>query len=127
MIDNDFGDIDDCDPDVILTGAQVVAAAAGRRITTPPGGLHYDPGYLSIDLESYQSRALTPREVFELRVAVERCVTADPRVAEATVDAVYYAAGMELRVTVDGTTVDGAAFELAATVDGEGVALAVAA
>lgn len=129
-IDPDLGDIDDFDPDVILTGAQVVAAALGRRVTTPPGGLHYDPGYVCVDLESYQSRALTARDLDELRAQLERCVRAETRADPdlTTVDVAWYAAGGILEVTIQGETVDGAAFELSATVaPDEGVVLVLSA
>lgn len=128
--DNDFGDIDDFDPDVILTGAQVVAAALGRRITTPPGGLHYDPAYVCVDLEAWLNRALTDADLDALRAQVERCVRAETRADPdiTTVDVDFYAAGGVLQVVVQGVTVDGASFELTATADpDEGIKLALSA
>lgn len=128
--DNDFGDIDDFDLDVVLTGAQVVAAALGRRITTPPGGLHYDPAYVCVDLEAWLNRALTDADLDALRGQIERCVRAEARVDadRTTVDVDFYPGGYLLQVTIQGFTVADAAFELVATGDpDEGVKLALAA
>jgi hypothetical protein len=57
---------------------------------------------------------------------MERAIAQEQRLASFAVDVAWYAAGMELRVKVAGTTVDGDTFELVATVDGEGVRLAIA-
>lgn len=126
MAFEDFADIADFDLDVVLSGGAAVAAAFGRRITTPPGDLFYDPSYVCIDLHAWQNRALTSADVWRLRVDLERCRDAERRIASATCDVAYFAEGFELRVSVNGVTVDGEAFTLAATVDGEGVQLAVA-
>lgn len=128
--DNDFGDIDDFDPDVILTGAQVVAAALGRRVTTPPGGLFYDPAYVCVDLESYLNRALSDADLDALRAQIERCVRAETRADpdRTVVDVDWYPDGGQLQVTIQGETVDGQAFELVATAEpDEGVQLALSA
>lgn len=127
MAFDDIAGIEDLDIDEVVRGAAAIAEAFGRRITTPSGGLDYDPAYVSTDLGAWQSRALSSSDVYRLRVDLERCRDAERRIASATIDVAYFEAGMELRVTVNGVTVDGDTFELSATVDGEGVQLAVAA
>lgn len=126
-IEPDFAGIDDFDFDEVLTGAAVVAAAAGRRVTTRPGDLFYDARYLCLDLGAYQSATLTDDEVWRLRIDVERVVRDDQRVAEVDVEVAWYPIGATLKVTIDGVTVDGDIFQTAVTVDGEGVQLAIAA
>jgi hypothetical protein len=122
----DFSGMTDLSLDEVVTGAGAVAEAVGRRITTPPGGLFYDSGYNSLDLGSWQSKALTDADVWRLKADMERAIAQEQRLASFAVDVAWYAAGMELRVKVAGTTVDGDTFELVATVDGEGVRLAIA-
>lgn len=124
--DADFGGIDDCDLDVLVQGAAQIAEAVGRRITTRPGTVFYDPKYLCVDLVAWQSRGLTDADLWRLRTDLERCIAQEERLASFTVDCAWYPRGQELRVTVGGETVDGETFTLTATVDGEGVQLAVA-
>jgi hypothetical protein len=123
----DFAGMDDLNIDELVSDGAAVAEAVGRRIDTPAGGLFYDPAYVSLDLESYQSRALSDLDLYHLRVNLERCVRAETRVATFTVDLAWHPESFTLRVTIAGVTVSGAAFELVETVDSEGVKLAVAA
>lgn len=120
----DIAGLDDVDIDEVVSGGAAIAEAFGRRLTTR--ALWYDPSYVCLDLHAYQSRTMTDVDVWRLKVDIERCRQAETRIADATVDVAWYAAGMELRAKVTGTTVDGDTFELVATVDGEGVRLAVA-
>lgn len=126
MLFEDLAGLGDLNIDEVVSGAAAVAEAVGRRITTPSGGLFYDPLYLSLDLHSYESKALTDADVWRLKADMERAIAQEQRLASFAVDVAWYAAGMELRVKVAGTTVDGDTFELVATVDGEGVRLAIA-
>jgi hypothetical protein len=122
----DFAGAEDVSIDETVTGAAAIGEAVGRRVTTKE--LWYDPGYACLDLGEWQSRAMTNADVYRLRVDVERCVRAERRVQTFTVDVAFYALGMELRVRIDGVTVDGDAFVVTATVTpDEGVVLAVAA
>jgi hypothetical protein len=124
----DFAGVDDLDIDAEVTGAAAVAEAVGRRITTKPGDVFYDPAYVCTDLGAWQSRAVTDADLYRLRVDLERCVRAERRVADFTCDVAFYAESFELRVVIDGVTVDGEAFNLTATVlPDEGVQLAIAA
>lgn len=120
----DIAGLGDLDIDEVVSGGAAIAEAFGRRLTTR--SLWYDPSYVCLDLHAYQSRTMTDADVWRLKVDIERCRQAETRIADAIVDVAWYAAGMELRVKVTGTTVDGDTFELVATVDGEGVRLAVA-
>ena len=121
----DIAGLDDLNIDEVVSGGAAIAEAFGRRITTRE--LPYDPTYVCIDLHTYESRTMTDADVWKLKVAIERCRQAETRIADATVDVAWYPAGQELRVKVDGTTVDGDAFELVATVDNEGVRMAIVA
>ena len=122
--DTDFAGIDDLLFDETVSGAAAVAEAFGRRITTR--SLWYDPGYVCTDLTAYQSKALVDADLWRIRTDIERCAQAEPRIDTAVVTVNWYAVGFELRVSVEGLTVDGETFTLTATVDGEGVQLAVA-
>lgn len=121
--DDDFSGIDDLNLDEGVSGAGAIAEAFGRRLTTR--ALWYDPKYTCLDLTAWQSKALTDADLWRLRVDIERCAQAETRIDRAVVDVAWYAAGMELRVTVEGVTVDGDTFTLAITVDDEGVQFAV--
>ena len=124
MAFEDFAGLDDLNLDDTVSGGAAIAEAFGRRLTTR--SLWYDPSYVCLDLHAYQSRTMTDVDVWRLKVDIERCRQAETRIADATVDVAWYAAGMELHVKVAGTTVDGDTFELVATVDCEGVRLAIA-
>lgn len=121
----DIAGLDDLNIDEVVSGGAAIAEAFGRRLTTR--ALWYDPSYVCLDLHAYQSRTMTDADVWRLKVDIERCRQAETRIADATVDVAWYPAGQELRVKVDGTTVDGDAFELVATVDNEGVRMAIVA
>ena len=125
MAFEDIAGLEDLDIDEVVRGGAAIAEAFGRRITTRE--LWYDLTYVCIDLHAYQSRVMDDAELWRLKVAIERCRQAETRIADATIDVAWYALGMELRVKVDGTTVDGDTFELVATVDNEGVRMALVA
>jgi hypothetical protein len=122
--DTDFAGIDDLLFDESVSGAAAVAEAFGRRITTR--SLWYDPTYVCTDLTSYQSKALLDADLWRIRTDIERCAQAEPRIARAVVTVNWYPTGLELRASIEGLTVDGETFTLTATVDSEGVRLAVA-
>lgn len=123
----DIAGIDDIDLDQVVTGPAAVAEAFGRRITTQPGDVFYDPAYVCTDLGAWQSRTIAPGDLYQLRADIERCAEAEKRITAYVVDVTYYAAGLELRVKVSAQTVKGP-FELTATVDpDEGVKLAITA
>lgn len=122
----DFAGVDDLDLDTEVTGAAAISEAVARRITTRPGDVFYDPTYVSMDLGAWQSRAMTAADLWRLRVDLERCVRAEPRVRSFSADADWYPAGNELRVHIAGVTDEGA-FDLVVSVDNEGVRHAIAA
>lgn len=127
-ITTDFAGVDDLDIDVEVSDAAAVAEAVARRITTPEGGVFYDPRYKSTDLTAWLSRVVTFVGLFDLRTTLSDCIAEESRVADFTVDVAFYAESSELRVTIEGVTVDGGTFELTATVlPDEGVQLAIAA
>lgn len=126
MLFEDLAGLGDLNIDEVVSGAAAVAEAVGRRITTPSGGLFYDPLYLSLDLHSYESKTMTGADVWRLRADIERVLAQEQRLASYAVEVRWYAAGMELRVSIEGLTVDGETFTLTVTVDSERVQLAVA-
>lgn len=121
----DIAGLDDLNIDEVVSGGAAIAEAFGRRITTRE--LPYDPTYVCIDLHAYQSRTMTDADVWRLKVDIERCRQAETRIGSAVIDVAWYPAGQEIRVKVGGVTVDGDAFELVATVDNEGVRMALVA
>ena len=64
-------------------GVPNLAEAITRRLTTPRGGLFYDPDY-GVDLRRYLNEAATEEVQFEIARLAEEQAEEDPRVARAT-------------------------------------------
>jgi hypothetical protein len=96
----DFGTDIDLWPDInpagtLLTGANgntlVLAQALLRRLTTPRGGLFYDAGY-GTDIRAFLGESMTASSTASIQQAIEREVTQDERVLNATASVVFVGA-----------------------------------
>lgn len=67
-----------------VEGPLVVAQAIVRRLTTPRGGLPYDPNY-GLDVRGFLNRATTTAELRSIAGQVRLEVTKDDRVESASV------------------------------------------
>ena len=90
----------------IVTGPRVLAEAIARRLSTPRGGLFYDPTY-GLDVRAWLNESLTPQRLFALRHAVEAEVEKDERVLSCSADLTFIAATKSLRLTLSIQTQDG--------------------
>jgi phage baseplate assembly protein W len=87
----DFGTDLSLWPDIDPSGATVsgftcLAQALLRRLTTPRGGLFYDPGY-GTDIRGYLGESMTNASAGSIQNAIEREITQDERITSAVVTA----------------------------------------
>ena len=98
----------DLDPDFVsIEGAAAVAQALGHRLSTPSGGLFYDPEYESLDLREWLSAGLDDAEVWQLRARIERALRQDERVYDVELDVDFNVNARTLTVTAEGTSAAG--------------------
>jgi len=82
---------------MIHSGLPNLAEAITRRLTTPRGGLFYDPDY-GMDLRRYLNEAATEEVQFEIARLAEEQAEEDPRVARATAQVSFEPATRTLTV-----------------------------
>lgn len=91
------------DPNFTLTsGAACVAQAIARRLTTPRGGLFYDPNY-GTDVREILAAKIDRRRLEDWRARIETEVRKDDRVASVSASLVYLPATGILTIRIDGT------------------------
>lgn len=97
----------DCIVDVgtslsVARGTRNIGNALARRLTTPRGGLFYDPNY-GLDVRNYLSAGFTPQALAQVQSDVASEVSKDPRVENPTVTVApnIQAASMQIAVTCD--------------------------
>lgn len=107
----DFGTdvdcVDDLDPAFgLVSGTKAVAQALLRRLSTPRGGLFYDPTY-GYDLTAFCNADLTDAELFAIGAAIEGECARDERVSRARAAVSFDAAAQTLRIAIDVTSAQG--------------------
>lgn len=92
--------IEDATADFRLArGRRNLANAIARRLSTPRGGLRYDPEY-GLDLREFLNEDVTGAEIANAPGEITLEVEKDPRVQAARVRLVYNFAASSLRVTI---------------------------
>lgn len=89
-----------------VSGLTNLAHALARRLSTPRGGLFYDPDY-GLDLREWINEGLTDSGIVELGSLIEAEVRKDDRAREATATASYNRATRALTVDMSIDTVEG--------------------
>ena len=84
FLGRDLTAVPDLEP-MVHAGMPNLAEAIIRRLTTPRGGLFYDPDY-GVDLRRYLNEAATEEVQFEIARLAEEQAEEDPRVARATAE-----------------------------------------
>jgi phage baseplate assembly protein W len=107
----DFGTDISCYPGLdpqgtLVSGNAAVLQAIARRLTTPRGGLFYDPNY-GTDVRGFLNEAITNESIARWKTAIERECRQDQRVASVVVDMKPNAAAQSLTVHITCTTADG--------------------
>ncbi len=74
-----------------------------RRLTTPRGGLFYDPDY-GFDVPSYLNAAIAQTDFARIRAGIAAELRKDPRTLTVSVDAVFTFATKTMQITVQLTT-----------------------
>jgi hypothetical protein len=91
------------------SGVPVVASALVRRLSTPAGGLFYDPNY-GLDVQNFLNDSSA--DSFEVASQISEECEKDERVASANVQTLFQAGKSELDITVSITLKTGQAFTL---------------
>ena len=107
----DFGQDVSLFPDLDGSGALVygftcLAQALLRRLTTPRGGLFYDPGY-GTDIRGFLGESLGSNATGAIQQAIESEVTQDERVLNATATVTFIPAANTLIAHLTVQTGDG--------------------
>lgn len=90
----------------IASGKLNLACAIVRRLTTPRGGLFYDPDY-GLDVRSYLNAGFTQAGVEALRASIVAEVEKDPRVDSCGAEMVFNFATGRMSITLTVLTADG--------------------
>ena len=104
----------------LADGARNIGNALARRLTTPRGGLLYDPSY-GTDVRNYLNAGFTPAQVARVKSEVAAEVMQDPRVSSVAVDVTVAGAG-SMTITIEAELEEGP-FEFVFVVDKLTVAL----
>ena len=107
----DFGTDLSCYPGLdplgtLVSGTTAVLQALARRLTTPRGGLFYDPNY-GTDVRGFLNEAMTNESIARWKTAIDRECRQDPRVTSIAVDMIPNVAAHTLTIHITGTTADG--------------------
>ena len=107
----DFGTDLSCYPGLdplgtLVSGNTAVLQALARRLTTPRGGLFYDPNY-GTDVRGFLNEAMTNESIARWKTAIERECRQDPRVTSIVVDMNPNVPANTLTIHITGTTADG--------------------
>lgn len=118
----DISALDDLDPGfALVSGEAMLARAIARRLTTPRGGLFYDPDY-GYDVRGLLLDSLTPAKLASASAAIGSEVEKDPRVAAASVTFTEDTSAARLTISVEVET-DAGPFDLVLSVDALSVEL----
>ena len=108
--------LDDLDPSfALVSGEPMLARAIARRLTTPRGGLFYDPDY-GYDVRALLLDGLTPAKLASARASIAAEVEKDERVASAAVTFTHDTTAERLTITIEIETDEGP-FDLVLSVD----------
>lgn len=107
----DLGTDLSCFPDLdpagnTVSGQTALAQAIARRLSTPRGGLFYDPAY-GTDLRAFLNEGFTAQRAYGIQSAIETECAKDERVRSASAAVAFNVATQTLAVSVALTTADG--------------------
>lgn len=116
----DVGDDIECVRDLgttlsLAVGVHNLGNALARRLTTPRGGLFYEPDY-GIDVRNFLKAGFTESSVKSVGSAIAEEVRKDPRVQGATVKVATNNADASMRITI-GVEIAAGPFDLVLRVD----------
>jgi hypothetical protein len=83
----------------IATGLRNIGNALARRLTTPRGGLFYDPDY-GLDVRDYLSAGMTPQQLSAIQGDITNEVSKDERIDNPVVTVVQNLAAATMRITI---------------------------
>lgn len=84
----------------LLGGLANLGQALAHRLSTPRGGLFYDPGY-GTDIRAYLNEAMTAAKAAQLQADVQNELLKDERVQSCTAIATFTAAAETLNLTIN--------------------------
>lgn len=84
----------------LLGGLANLGQALAHRLSTPRGGLFYDPGY-GTDIRAYLNEAMTAAKAAQLQADIANECLKDERVQSVSATAVFEPSEEELEVTIN--------------------------
>lgn len=99
----------------LFTGPKIVAEAVARRLTTPRGGLFYDPNY-GTDLRRWLNAAIDEKDIPDIRAEIETEAELDERVATADVSVEFDRSSASIKAKIELTLVDDRTFRFTLSV-----------
>lgn len=90
----------------LSSGIANLIAAIIRRLTTPRGGLFYDPNY-GYDVRAFLNADVSQTDVAQIKAGITAELRKDPRISRVTVDATFTFATKTLQISLAFDTADG--------------------